>query len=50
MEAEHPRTGWEGSGNKWFRKTQLYTDVFGPDVDLDNYIVAGAPYGGAIGE
>ena len=48
MEAEHPRAGWEGRGTRWFRRTQLYTAVFEADVDLDNYILAGAPYGGAI--
>jgi hypothetical protein len=49
MAVEHPRTGWEGGGARWFRRTQLYTAVFDEDVDLDNYIVAGAPYAGAIG-
>lgn len=37
-------------GERFYRKTQLYTGVFDLDLDLDNYIVAGAPYGGAIGE
>lgn len=37
-------------GDKWFRKTQQYTAVFDKDLDLDNYIVAGAPYAGALGE
>ena len=49
MDIAHPAAGWESVGDKWFRKTQLYTEVFDQAIDLDNYIVAGAPYGGAIG-
>lgn len=49
MEAPHPTAGWENVGDRFYRKTQLYTAVFDRDLDLDNYIVAGAPYGGAIG-
>ncbi|KAI3536144.1 hypothetical protein CABS03_05346 [Colletotrichum abscissum] len=48
MEASHPAAGWENVGEKWYRKVQLYTEVFDQDLDLDNYIVAGAPYGGAL--
>ncbi|ROT38451.1 vacuolar protein sorting-associated protein [Sodiomyces alkalinus F11] len=48
MDISHPAAGWDSVGEKWFRKTQLYTEVFDQDVDLDNYIVAGAPYGGAL--
>lgn len=49
MDTLHPRADWESVGAKWFRKTQLYTEVFDQDLDLDNYIVTGAPYGGALG-
>ncbi|KAI0200696.1 vacuolar protein sorting-associated protein [Astrocystis sublimbata] len=48
MEATHPTAGWEQVGDRFYRKTQLYTAVFDQDLELDNYIVAGAPYGGAI--
>ncbi|EAA33636.3 vacuolar protein sorting-associated protein 16 [Neurospora crassa] len=48
MEVPHPTAGWEQVGEKFYRKTQLYTQVFDADLDLDNYIVAGAPYGGAV--
>ncbi|KAI0902587.1 vacuolar protein sorting-associated protein 16 [Annulohypoxylon nitens] len=48
MEATHPTAGWEKVGDRFYRKTQLYTAIFDQDLDLDNYIVAGAPYGGAI--
>ncbi|KAF2969240.1 hypothetical protein GQX73_g4358 [Xylaria multiplex] len=48
MEATNPTAGWEKVGDRFYRKTQLYTAVFDQDLDLDNYIVAGAPYGGAV--
>ncbi|KAG7141937.1 Vacuolar protein sorting-associated protein 16 like [Verticillium longisporum] len=48
MDIAHPSVGWESVGDKWFRKTQLYTEVFDQDLDLDNHIVAGAPNGGAL--
>ncbi|KAI1265082.1 vacuolar protein sorting-associated protein [Xylariaceae sp. FL1019] len=48
MEAPKPTAGWEAVGDTFYRKTQLYTAVFDQDLDLDNYIVAGAPYGGAV--
>jgi len=50
METAHPRSSWEQLGDKWYRRVQHYTQVFGQDLDLDNYIIAGAPYGGAIGK
>jgi hypothetical protein len=50
MDTLHPRADWECVGDKWFRKTQQYTEVFDKDLDLDNYLVAGAPYAGALGE
>lgn len=50
MEAPNPTAGWERVGDRFYRKTQLYTAVFDQDLDLDNYIVAGVPYGGAVGE
>ncbi|KAK4146116.1 putative vacuolar protein sorting-associated protein 16 [Dichotomopilus funicola] len=48
MDIVHPTAGWEQLGERFYRKTQLYTQVFDQDLDLDNYLVAGAPYGGAI--
>lgn len=49
MDTLQPRADWESLGDKWFRKTQTYTAVFDPDLDLDNYILVGAPFAGAIG-
>ncbi|KAF6822914.1 hypothetical protein CPLU01_11735 [Colletotrichum plurivorum] len=48
MEASHPSAGWESVGDKWYRKIQLYTEVFDQDLDLDNYVVAGCPHAGAL--
>lgn len=49
MDSTHPTAGWEKVGDRFYRKTQLYTAVFDLDLDLDNFFVAGAPYGGAVG-
>lgn len=49
MDSTHPTAGWERVGDRFYRKTQLYTAVFDLDLDLDNFFVAGAPYGGAVG-
>ncbi|KAK3692170.1 Vps16, N-terminal region-domain-containing protein [Podospora appendiculata] len=48
MDVAHPTAGWEQVGERFYRKIQLYTQVFDQDLDLDNYIVAGAPFGGAL--
>lgn len=49
MDSTHPTAGWERVGDRFYRKIQLYTAVFDLDLDLDNFYVAGAPYGGAVG-
>ncbi len=49
MTASNPRAGWEKVGDQFYRKVQLYESVFDPDLELENYLVAGAPYGGALG-
>ncbi|KAK5119098.1 hypothetical protein LTR62_000309 [Meristemomyces frigidus] len=43
-----PRADWEQIGDRFYRKTKLYTDVFDPDLEFENYIVSGAPYSGAV--
>ncbi|KIH92692.1 hypothetical protein SPBR_02318 [Sporothrix brasiliensis 5110] len=48
MDTTHPTAGWEQVGDSFYRKVQLYTAVFDRDRDLDNYVVSGAPYSGAI--
>ncbi|KAL3423212.1 vacuolar protein sorting-associated protein [Phlyctema vagabunda] len=44
----NPTADWEKVGDKFYRKIQLYTAVFDQDLELENYIVAGCSYGGAI--
>ena len=44
-----PTADWEKVGTRFYRKVQLYTAVFDQDLELENYIVAGAPYSGAVG-
>ncbi|KAK3375405.1 Vps16, N-terminal region-domain-containing protein [Podospora didyma] len=48
MEVAHPTAGWEQLGERFYRKIQLYTQIFNQDLDLDSFLVAGAQYGGAI--
>lgn len=45
----NPTAEWEKVGDKFYRKIQLYTAVFDQDLELENYIVTGCSYGGAIG-
>jgi hypothetical protein len=44
-----PTAEWEKVENKFYRKIQLYTAVFDQDLELENYVVTGCSYGGAIG-
>ncbi|KAK5167664.1 Vacuolar protein sorting-associated protein 16 [Saxophila tyrrhenica] len=39
---------WKRVGDRFYRSIRLYTDVFAPDLELENYIVVGAPYSGAV--
>ncbi|KAJ2905757.1 hypothetical protein MKZ38_004434 [Zalerion maritima] len=48
MEAEHPTETWERVGDKFYRKVTQFTELFSQDIELDNYIISGAPYGGAV--
>lgn len=45
----NPTADWEKLGEKFYRKTQLYTAVFDEDLELENHLLVGAPYAGAIG-
>ena len=49
MTSANPLAGWEKVGDQFYRKVQLYDTVFDEDLELENYIVTGAPYGGALG-
>lgn len=44
-----PTADWDRIGDRFYRKVQLYTGVFDPDLELENYVIAGAPYSGAVG-
>ncbi|GLI74311.1 vacuolar protein sorting-associated protein 16 [Penicillium ochrochloron] len=48
MAPSNPLANWEKVGGSFYRKIPVYDAVFDEDVELENYIVAGAPYGGAI--
>jgi vacuolar protein sorting-associated protein 16 len=43
-----PTANWEKVGDRFYRKVQLYTAVFDQDLELENYLIAGAPYSGAV--
>jgi hypothetical protein len=49
MVMANPTADWDKVGDRFYRKIQLYTTVFDQDLELDNYVVTGALYGGAIG-
>ncbi|MCJ1433241.1 hypothetical protein MMC27_002600 [Xylographa pallens] len=44
----NPTADWERVGDRFYRKVKLYDAVFDQDLELENYVIAGAPYGGAI--
>ncbi|KAL8661171.1 MAG: hypothetical protein Q9202_005828 [Teloschistes flavicans] len=44
----NPTANWEKVGDRFYRKIKLYDAVFDQDLELESYLVAGAPYGGAI--
>lgn len=50
MAPPNPLANWEKVGDSFYRKIPVYDAIFDEDIELENYIVAGAPYGGAIGE
>ncbi|KAL9610043.1 MAG: hypothetical protein Q9167_005228 [Letrouitia subvulpina] len=43
-----PTVNWEKVGDRFYRKIKLYDAVFEQDIELENHVIAGAPYGGAI--
>lgn len=45
----NPTADWERVGDRFYRKIKLYDAVFDQDLELENYVIAGAPYAGAIG-
>lgn len=45
----NPTADWERVGDSFYRKTKLYDAIFDHDLELENHIIAGAPFAGAIG-
>jgi hypothetical protein len=48
MASTKPTANWEKLGSRFYRKVPLYTAVFDADLELQNYLIAGAPYSGAV--
>lgn len=44
-----PTADWQRVGERFYRKIKLYDAVFDQDLELENYVIAEAPYGGALG-
>ncbi|KAL8998284.1 MAG: hypothetical protein Q9169_002598 [Polycauliona sp. 2 TL-2023] len=44
----NPTADWEKVGDRFYRKVKLYDAVFDQDLELENHVIAGAQYGGAI--
>ena len=44
-----PTVDWERVGDRFYRRVKLYEAVFDPELELENYLIAGAPYAGALG-
>ncbi|KAL8985874.1 MAG: hypothetical protein Q9205_000524 [Flavoplaca limonia] len=44
----NPTADWEKVGDRFYRKVKLYDAIFDQDLELENHVVAGAQYGGAI--
>ena len=49
MAPPNPLAHWDRVGDSFYRKVPVYDVIFDEDVELENYIIAGAPYGGALG-
>ena len=45
----NPTAAWERVGDRFYRKIKLYDAVLDQDLELENYVIAGAPCSGAIG-
>ncbi|KAL9101812.1 MAG: hypothetical protein Q9163_002959 [Psora crenata] len=43
-----PTSSWEKVGDRFYRKIKLYDAIFDQDIELENHVIAGAPYAGAI--
>ena len=48
MTSSNPIAGWDKVGDQFYRRVQLYDAIFDEELELENYLVAGAPYSGAL--
>ena len=44
MAPSNPLVDWEKVGDGFYRNTRVYEALFSDDFELENFIVAGAPY------
>ena len=44
-----PTQDWQKVGDRFYRKVELYTSVLDQEIELENYLISGAPYSGAVG-
>lgn len=49
MAPSNPLADWQKVGTEFYRKVRIYDALFYQDLELENYIVVGAPYAGALG-
>lgn len=49
MAPPNPRADWERLGDRFYQKVRIYDGIFDEDLELENYVVAAAPYAGALG-
>ena len=46
----NPTHDWDKVSDRFYRKVKLYDAAFDQDLELENYIIASAPYSGALGK
>ncbi|KAI5294151.1 hypothetical protein KEM52_004609 [Ascosphaera acerosa] len=48
MGPSNPVADWQKVGSEFYRKVRLYDNLFGEDLELENFHVVGAPFAGAL--
>ncbi|KAI5811091.1 Vps16, N-terminal region-domain-containing protein [Peziza echinospora] len=48
MASSSPTADWEAVSDTFYRKVQIYTALWSDDFNLNEYLLRGAPYGGAL--
>ena len=44
----NPTADWETVGDRFYRKVKLYEAIFDSELELENHLIAGAPFAGAL--